>query len=173
LHLNLKLSKAKQMNLSLSNQSAPSDTPKWNSWAPNPCQPIYRFTRDRETSLEKSNALRILRADAFALSNRAIMEYFACTAFTNEEKAAEMNKLGMRTQKGTSWTAQSVRNLYARLDVISAQALKIEVGHQEGGKVRSKDRVLDDLFFDLLSFLTVGKAKFFPDYSLCVFPDLT
>jgi hypothetical protein len=161
------------MNLPLIDQAAPSYTRKWNSWAPNPFEPMYRFTKDPETSLEKSNALRILRADAFALSNRAIMERFALTAFTNEEKAAEMNKLGMRTQQGTAWTAKSVRNLYARLDVITAQALQIEVGDQQHGKIRSKERVLDDLFFDLFNFLTIGKAKFYPDYFLCFFPDLT
>jgi len=136
-------------------------------------QKIYRFSKAPMTQFQKANALRMLQADAFALSNRGIMNLFLDTNYTYQEQADAMNRLGMRSHDGAYWTAQSTRKLRIRLNNITELALIIEAANQVDGAVGTKEEVLEDLSIDLFSFLIEGEGRPFNGTLFCNFPDLT
>ncbi|QNA90835.1 hypothetical protein G4G28_24245 [Massilia sp. Dwa41.01b] len=69
------------------------------------------------------NAIKIARADKFALSLQAQIEELKASELTPHQMAHELNERGYRTPRRHYWTYKSVQDVCARLDAITKTAV--------------------------------------------------
>ena len=65
------------------------------------------------------NAIKIARADKFALSLQEQINELKATGLTRHQMAHELNERGYRTPRGHYWTYKTVQDVCARLDAIT------------------------------------------------------
>lgn len=130
-----------------------------------PANELYRFSHDPMSRRQKDAAIRTLKADVFALSQRKLVKLFHICEYSLRDMAKKMNELGMLNQTGGTWTFTNVQDLCLRLGDITEKAIAIDAANQKNAeygfysnegedKEEVEDAVLDALEIDLLDFLT-------------------
>ena len=69
------------------------------------------------------NAIKIARADKFALPLQEQIDELRASGLTPHQMAHELNERGYRTPRGHYWTYKSVQDLCARLNAITRAAV--------------------------------------------------
>jgi hypothetical protein len=74
-------------------------------------------------NLAAINAIKIARADKFALSLQEQIDELRASGLTPHQMAHELNERGYRTPRGHYWTYKSVQDVCARLNAITKAAV--------------------------------------------------
>ena len=74
-------------------------------------------------NLAAINAIKIARADKFALSLQEQINELRASKLTPHQMAHEFNERGHRTPRGNYWTYKSVQDVCARFDAITKAAV--------------------------------------------------